>query len=573
MSDTSMEGRVKEFDSIYQKMSENINKYHKYEPWLTFSLINEYENESITAITIDTYSSKVTIRFANQSTTVCPIMLVKFEYNKNGSGQANSFTLTFAFDPTERNDSGGKLLDAMIIDKALTVSSFYRKDGNEYKAIDTIAKHKCFMRFGYAYNGEMIQSHEYYGQALAANSELRDGMIYYTITGYSSITYITDIKFEVSSIGEYKNGQSEGGRKASKVMAAAIYAAFKSSGDSGCSVEIEGGCDEDLIGNKIKSNLIPKALGILYKGMKVKIRNEVKDEDEDDIVIEESSTGLFDFLNSVSKSASLKCNVDRKEYDKRATLTYSLDELENELIFTIYIKDPTEETNDTTKQLLSNVVYEYPTKENNIVKSFTPDFNFEVVWSKDIFLDDKDHDAKSSFIDKDNVVRSYFDPNNTSYLTGSAGKEARSFSTFSDSIQYAYKANLTTIGIPADIPIGTIINIKPIINGQEYHYAGQYMVTKTTDRIDTIGYTTEYDLFKIVPKSTEIEKIFEKKKQEATEEKVKETINTAINIAKSVAEAAKDAVEKAIQNAATAATGNFSAGGGDGGGKGSGGGR
>lgn len=523
MSDTSMEGRVKEFDSIYQKMSENINKYHKYEPWLTFSLINEYENESITAITIDTYSSKVTIRFADQKTTVCPIMLLDFQYNKNGSGKANSFELRFAFDPTERNDSGGKLLDAMIIDKALTVSSFYRKEGESYKAIETIAKHKCFMRFGYAYNGEMIQSPEYYGQALAANSELRDGMIHYTITGYSSITYITDIKFEVSPIGEYKNGKPDGGRHASKVMAAAIYAAFKSSGDSGCSVEIEGGCDEDLIGSKIKSNLTPEALGILYKGMKIKIKNEVKEEDENDIVIEESSAGLFDFLSSISSSASLKCNEDRKEYDKRATITYTLDELENELIFTIYIKDPTEELTDNSKQLLSNVVYEYPTKENNIVKSFTPDFNFEVVWSKDIFLDDEKIDAKSSFIDKDNVVRSYFDPNITSYLTGSAGKEAKSYATFSDSIQYAYKANLTTIGIPADIPIGTIINIKPIINGQEYHYAGQYMVTKTTDRIDTNGYTTEYDLFKIVPKSSEIEKIFEEKKQEAedTEQKIK----------------------------------------------------
>lgn len=563
MANTSMEQRVREFEAAYKKMSENINKYHKYEPWLTFSLINEYENESITALTIDTYSSKVTVRFADQSSQVCPIMLINFEYNKNGSGQANSFSLSFAFDPTERNDSGGKLLDSMIIDKALTVCSFYRKDRNEYRAIDTIAKHKCFMRFGYAYNGEMIQSPEYYGQALAANSELRDGMIYYTITGYSSITYITDIKFDVSPIGEYKEGKVHEGKKASKVMAAAIYGAFKSDGDSGCSVEVEGDCDTSLVGDKIKSNKTPEVLGKLYKGMKVKIINEVKEEDEDNICIEESNCGLFDFLSTVSKSASLKCNEGR-EKDKRATLQYTLDELENELVFDIFIKDPTEEANETSKQLLSNIVYEYPTKENNIVKSFTPDFKFETVWSKDIFLDSDT--AETHFIDKDNVVRSYYDPNMTSYLIGGSGKESRSFAVFSDSIQYSYKANLTTLGIPADIPIGTIINIKPIINGQEYHYAGTYMITKTTDRIDTNGYTTEYDLFKVVPKSSKLEELYKSKKQEAIKEKIEDFKEDVINIGTSIIEAAKDAVTKAIQNAASAATGNFSDGSGKGGG-------
>lgn len=514
---SSAESRVRELEKVYKQMSTNINRYHKYEPWLTFSLINDYENESITALTVDTYSSKVTVRFANQSSTVCPIMLVNFEYNKNGSGSANSFTLTFAFNPTERNDSGGKLLDAMIIDKALTISSFFRRDENQYRAIDTIAKHKCFMRFGYAYNGEMIQSPEYYGQALSAKSELRDGMIYYTITGYSSVTYIADFKLDITTIGKTEDGKVTEGVRASSMMATAIYSAFKSDGDSGCEVKVEGDYSPELVGSKIKSNLTSKALGVLYKGMKVNIKNNVTKSgttSDKEIIIEETSAGLFDFLKSLASSADLTCNENKKEKDKRATLTYSLEELDNELNFEIYINNPTEDTATTTKELQSNIVYEYPTKENNIVKSFTPDFNFENIWNKDIFLDDNDK-AKSWFIDKDNVARSYEDSNNTSFLTGDAGKSAKSISTFSDAIQFAYTAEMTTIGIPADIPIGTLINIKPIINGQEYHYAGKYMVTKTIDRIDTNGYTTEYELFKIVPPSSEVEEILEQKKQES----------------------------------------------------------
>lgn len=564
---SSSEDRVKEFEKVYKQMSTNINMYHKYEPWLTFSLINDYENESITALTIDTYSSKITVRFANQSSTVCPIMLTNFEYDKNGSGSANSFTLTFAFDPTERNDSGGKLLDSMIIDKALTVSSFFRRDSNEYRAIDTIAKHKCYMRFGYAYNGEMIQSPEYYGQALSAKSELRDGMIYYTITGYSSITYIADFKLDITTMGKRENGDVTEGKRASSMMATAIYSAFKSDGDSGCEVNVEGDYYPDLVGTKVKSNLTAKALGVLYKGMKVNIKNNVTSSgttSDRDIIIEETSAGLFDFLKSLSASADLKCNDDKKEKDKRATLAYTLEELDNELNFEIYINEPTEDTANTTKELQSNIVYEYPTKNNNIVKSFTPDFNFETIWNKDIFLDDNDK-AKSWFIDKDNVARSYEDPNNTSFLIGDKGKEAKSITTFSNAIQLAYNAELTTIGIPADIPIGTIINIKPIINGQEYHYAGKYMVTKTIDRIDTNGYTTEYELFKIVPPSSEIEKIFEGKKQEATKEATDNFVGDVINIGTTLVEASKNAIDNAIKNAASAALAGFSTGGGEGG--------
>lgn len=506
---TSQE-RLRTFERVYKEINNNVDKYHRYQPWLTFSLINDYsDGSSVKSLTIDTFTSRATVSIPGGKTyNISPIMLLNFEYNKNGSGQANTFSLSFAYNPCEKNDSGGVLLDPMIIDKALTISSFYKGSGDGFRAIDTIGKHKCFMTYGYCFNGKMIQSPEYFGQALKATSELRDGLIHYTITGYSSLTYVANIEVDVAPVGvitkdEDGNEQVEGGERASVIMSNALYTAFKTEGQLDVSVS-GGALGGDNKAGTFISAAVGNSLGKLYKGMKISIENTVSDSDEDQIHLDAGNKlGLFDYVNKAASSASLKCNNDRGESDKKATLAYRIEELDQELKFVIYIEDPTSDEATSDETLNTNIVYQYPTKENNIVKSFTPDFKFETIWSKDIFVDSDEHSSYSFYIDENGNTQKYFNAKNTSYLVGGSNSENRSYSSFSQAIQYAYNANLVTLGIPADIPIGTKIYIKPIINGIEYHYGGKYMVIKTTDIIDTSGYRTEYELFKIVPSSAE----------------------------------------------------------------------
>ena len=528
-SEEKIQERLRTFENVYSKLNKNMDKYNKFQPWLLMVLKNQYQDGSTyDSIRIDTFTSSATINIPGKASyKISPIMLTNFEYNKNGSAQANTFSISFAYNPAEKNDSGGKILDPMIIDKALTVSSWYKEDETgSYKAIDSIAKHKCYMKYGYAYGeGDFIESPEYYGQALKANSELRDGMIYYTITGYSSLTYVADITLDVKAIGTKKeDGTVENGKRASVIMCNALYSCFHNENtENAVELNIEGfDVDPDIqkaFSDSSKS--ISEAMGTLYKGIKVNIVNQVTDSMEDEIAITSSESGsVYDYLSKVGGSAELKGNKNHNE-DKKLKLTYKIEELDKELNFIIYIEDPginsgngaeaVEDYNEKMK-LKTNVVYQYPLQSNNIVQSFTPDFNFEVIWSKDIFLGENG-EGESQYITADNEVKSYKDSKFTS-LVGS-GAEMRSMTTFSDAIQYAYKADLTTAGIPADIPIGTIINVKPIINGIEYHYSGDYMVLKTTDRIDTNGYTTEYDLFKLVPVKSKADETLEKEKAEA----------------------------------------------------------
>ena len=502
--------RLRNFERVYKNINENVDKYHRYQPWLIFSLINDYsDGSSVKSLTIDTFTSRATVSIPGGKTyNISPIMLTKFEYNKNGSGQANTFSLSFAYNPYEKNDSGGILPDPMIIDKALTISSFYKGNGNGFRAIDTIGKHKCFMTYGYCFNGKMIQSPEYFGQALKATSELRDGLIHYTITGYSSLTYVANIEVDVAPVGVVKVNDSgeqytEGTERASVIMSNALYTAFKTEGQLDVSLSGVSISEDNKAGTFI-SSAVGQSLSQIYKGIKVSIENTVSESDEYEITLDAGNKlGLFDYLSKAASSASLKCNDKRKESDKKAILAYRIEESDQELRFVIYIEDPTSDEETSNETLNTNIVYQYPSKENNIVKSFTPDFKFEKIWSKDIFVDSDKHSSKSYFLDENGNTQEYFNAKNTSFMIGGSNSENRSYSTFSQAIQYAYNANLVTLGIPADIPIGTKIYIKPIINGIEYHYGGKYMVIKTTDIIDTSGYSTEYELFKIVPSSAE----------------------------------------------------------------------
>lgn len=559
--DQEIQNRLRTFENTYDKLNKNMDIYHRFQPWLIFILKNQYEDGSTyDSIRIDTFTSSATINIPGKSSyKISPIMLTNFEYNKNGSAKANSFSLSFAYDPTEKNDSGGRILDPMIIDKALTVSSWYKSDeSGGYKAIDSIAKHKCYMRYGYAYgDGDLIQSPEYYGQALKANSELRDGMIYYTITGYSSLTYIADLPITVEQLGENgSDGMVTSGWRASTIMCNAIYYCLKgNSTDSSLEVTTEGFDVEEDIQKAFSSNsnTISNSMGVLYQGIKINIINQVTQDMENEIVVTSSDSGsLFDYLDKVSGLASLVQN-DNREDDKRIKLTYRIEELENELNFIIYIEDPgkdedssqaVEDYNEKMK-LKTNVVFQYPLQSNNIVQSFTPEFNFETIWSKDIFIGDN-NESTTYYITPDNEIGSYKDTKFTNMV--SERVEVESFTTFSDAIQYAYKANMTTAGIPADIPIGTVINVKPIINGIEYHYAGDYMVLKTTDRIDTRGYTTEYDLFKLVPVKSKAEETLADAKKQVIEEAANKVGQTLENIGETLTGVVKNVLGVFGQN-------------------------
>lgn len=487
--------RMQQYESTYNKLQKHLDAYSNFQPWLIFKVQNTQDGKDVDTIVIDTFTSTAKVNIVgDHSYSISPIMLTNFEYNKNGSGKANSFTITFAFNPDEKTGDG-RLIDPSIIDKALVVNSYFTTDdSNNYRAVDTTAKHKCYMRFGYNFEeGDSLKSPEYFGQALHASSELRDGMIYYTLTGYSSITYIQDLnKLGIPERGTKTKNQSgietgefTGGWKTSDAMWDAINMFF---------------------GKEKRAEKNPNFEKI-YGNIDVEIINEVDRDQDVEVYIAASSDeeNFKDYLDRVASGANLKYNENIKDQTKRVTIEWKIIEEDSKLKFVIYTVDPAD-NQKLQEDRIVNVVYEYPTKKNNVVMSFTPEFKFEIIWGKDIFLGGEDEEFyKTHYIDENGVVKAYTNLN-TSEIKDNPQEETASINTFAKTMQYNYKANLTTIGIPVDIPIGTIMYICPVINGYKYHYAGYYMILKTTDRLDTNGYTTEYDLMKLSAERTYEEK-------------------------------------------------------------------
>ena len=489
----------KSFEDCFKALNKNLDKYGNYVPWLLFKIRNQYSETDIRdALVIDTYNSTATITLPNGETQkLSHIMLLNFEYNKSGAGTANTFSITFAFNPAEKQDNAGKLIDPQIIDRALVTSAILdidkTTDSEKTNVINAIAKHQVYMRMGYACESEDIStskltSPEYFGQALGGSSELRDGLIIYTITGYSNITYLMNLRATIPERGTKSSGETVGGWKVSDAMWDAIATYF---GDDEKGIHIE---DRDknvpnfhkIFPNKtvIIDNLTPEYLN------------------EQEVYISPSgeSETLWQYLDRIKKLVKFPIN-DELEEASRITIDWRIEEYDNVMHFYIYVIDPripgegnSYIVTDNDSRYV-NVVYEYPTKTNNIVRSFTPDFKFETVWGKDIIVENPEN-STSYYVDEKGNVYSFYNINSENDIYSGNDKLAP-LASYATAVQYNYSANLTTLGIPADIPLGTIIRIRPVINGREYHYGGYYMILKTTHRIDTNGYTTEYELFKL----------------------------------------------------------------------------
>lgn len=150
----SISSRKIEFERVVSELQKDLSLKHVYTNWVRFQVGN---------FSIDTSDP-------NQQ------FFVSLNYSKNGSGQANSFTLMIAYEPKMSDSAGRWNLDPNIIDKQLTIYSGNQKD-----------KIKCWLQYGYDHGPNKLISPLTEGLVLDFRPELRDGMLFYTITGYSGL--------------------------------------------------------------------------------------------------------------------------------------------------------------------------------------------------------------------------------------------------------------------------------------------------------------------------------------------------------------------------------------------------
>ena len=428
---------VENLVQIVAQMNNRLAETSTYDVWITF-----------TAGDLSINTSKDTNYFMN------------LEYTKNGSGMANSFTIQIAYNPNPSLGFGGKR-DVDYIDKALLT-----KDGKatESGLVD------CTLQYGYGMAEKILYTPKYEGKITDYEVEIRDGILIYTIKGYSGIVSDIDKDIQISSsAGNMK--PTERFRQLVEEKIGDKYKIDDSQNVIGTDAAIELPSVSGMTLFQYLDTLIESAVVEDQYG---KISSENTEEEKEESTDEKDSTKESEDLNPLDRIVYGYSISDVADSDGKKSIG-------------LYTIDP-----NNKEQTKPVITFNWMDRSNNLVIDFRTSFQGIVLSS--IIASNAN---KSGVDEKGNITAG--SPAQKYPETGPATKTDAIIDNaqWAKYTQYAYKATLTLVGIPCEIPIGTVIQINPLIYGQCHHTGGRYMILKTTDMVDASGYVTTLELCKL----------------------------------------------------------------------------
>lgn len=412
--------------------------------------------------------------------------LVSFKHQQNGSGEANQFTLELLYKPNDRAYSSIKTLEAKILSNVGMVDP---DSGNT-----NITYQNCSFQYGYG-DDTSLRSPVYSGMITGYKCRIENGNLRYTIEGVSGLTPMTEAR--MSAKDEYLPANSP----------------------------------LEYIQNIVKKELEEKGLYTL------EILDNITDSD---MVTIDEDYKQFNQKNVFQVIGDILSQCITAEQKAKLTGTPTGDtigptQIEEVLptqkqLYGYYVSDiPTEKDGKTYKGTL--YIFKYPNDEGEDVKDAKPDLGITFNW----FGPGNDGDSNYTGIVRDwvpeydgsvlcalacNLVSH---DNSTTYysmdpegniveihglgaaregtLTDNSGiaSTIQEYSNWAFSTQYPYKASMTLIGCPCEVPMIGKICVNALMGDEKHHSSGIYYVLGKTDIMNNSGYWSTLELFKIVP--------------------------------------------------------------------------
>lgn len=346
-------------------------------------------------------------------------LFINFENKKNGSGMVNSFTLHIAYQPY-MTPTTNRFGDINYIDKCL----FANEDW------------KCELQYGYDYAPDNLVTPIYTGQVTGYDKEIQNGMIHYTLTGYSSIVSL-----------------------------------------------VENDITENDMHNIRATEAAKKVLEKYVTDYKIIIDDSAKEKD----AVQETINGtadanIFGYVNTILQSA---IDIEeRSDAKKSPYYTYIVDDVAKEIRIVRV---------STASKSEVSFTFNWMDRSNNIVTDFRPKYDGAVLMaygtgSKEeskVITAGADTETKISIKESVNVAQ-----------TADSDIQIE-MSKWSEALKkLPMTATMTTVGIPYDIKLLTTITVNPIIYGQKDYSAGDYIITEITDNLDSGGFITTLEMFK-----------------------------------------------------------------------------
>lgn len=439
----SITDRKNEFERMVKELQKQLALESVYTNWIKFRVGN----------------------FALDTSDPNQQFFVSLNYTKNGSGQANSFTLAIAYEPRMSDPTGRWNLDPNIIDKQLTIYNGSQDN-----------KLKCWLQYGYGHTPNKLISPMLEGMITDYKPEFRDGLLFYTITGYSGLVVAKEDNISVEEMEATRPTNA-----VKKVI-------------------------EDNIGENSETNL----------GYKVVFGPGVENSDREVNIPEISDINIFQYISKVLEMAvpssyneDEETNSDIDPSLTRPYYIYEISEEKDDKTITILLVDP----KNPDSKLKTSIIFNWMDKSNSLVQSWQPDVSGSVLLSQSYQqekgvtsygIDDAGNIVETNLLKPSISMNKQAKSNNpptdgekTESVESTSIDENTERNKWSKAIQYSYKATMILTGLPCDIPIGMYIEVIPLLYGKPHNTAGLYMVTKSEDQIDSGGFQTTLELIKI----------------------------------------------------------------------------
>ncbi len=414
--------------------------------------------------------------------------LVSFKYELNGSGEANQFTLSLLYKPNDRGISSIKTLESALLSNVGITTD---ESGKTLKDINVLYNN-CSFQYGYADNFD-LRSPVYNGMITDYDCKIDNGNLRYTISGIGGLTSLKETR--ISAKDEYLKDSS--GKEINTPLG--------------------------YIQNIVRIELESKGLYTL------EILDDI--DPEEVVTIGEdykqfNQKNIFQVINDILSQCITKNQKDTLTSNKRILPT-------QKQIFGYYVNDSI--TQGADGKTYGGVIYIYKVpsangpenKENaespkpdlgitfnwfgpgndgytGIVKDWVPKYDGSTLFGLAVNL--LSHDESTSYYTMDeegNIITVQGLGAAREGTLGSSDKGVAStiqeYSNWAFVTQYPYSATMTIIGCPCEVPMIGKIAINALMGSEKHHSSGVYYTLKKTDTINSSGFWSEFELFKITP--------------------------------------------------------------------------
>lgn len=507
-----MDTMSKRFENMLSKVTNMINSNNIYSVWIKLVIGK---------------SDKFKIVFDTSSTNRDENLFIGLDYEKSGAGTANKFTFKVAFDLFHYGqDTKGNVekLDELI---------FRAMNTDDYK--EAMDMFYCKFQYGYNVTGDtQIVSPLYEGLILdiVPSIDYTNGKTSYTISG-NSIIDGASIEYSYKEVGNSKS--MEGRWKGLDIV---LWQLWYHHGNEATVSQLP----QDYSGNIDKRHR--DVLNGISPKMNIDIPLDLINSSSHVYMPQMNDMTAIDYCKEVL-SRTINTNDSRYNGDE-LNPDYKLEDDEFRPYYTLYLTDsggtgvPTvhvafissKDDENTRKEAYPiNFDFTWYNRSNSIVINWQPNVNVRTylltraekrhkelmyIEMKKVLESSGDNTEKAinnikNFIQQitwgegDKIVENLANSVISTLalgVTNAISKIDEKLAALSNTTDEYYKAKLTLVGMPCDIPIGVLLDIKPVILESVSRTQGKYYTLSSTDSINTNGlFTTTIELFRLKDKN------------------------------------------------------------------------